>query len=60
MHSSFFEIKMITPCFVVVFVQVPGFPRWFNVKYDDDVDVALYAVEMAKDYEAGDMVVRVQ
>ncbi|WAQ97352.1 hypothetical protein MAR_030042 [Mya arenaria] len=34
----------------------PGIPAWFNVTYEDDI--AVYAVELTRDYKAGDVVIR--
>ena len=36
-------------------LQVPGFPAWFNIKYEEDE--ALYAVELVKDYQAGEAII---
>jgi hypothetical protein len=39
----------------IVISQVPGFPSWFNVKYDTDDDI--YTYELGVDYESGDLTV---
>ena len=33
--------------------QVPGFPLWFNVKYDEDD--AIYTFKLQEDVERGDL-----
>ena len=32
---------------------VPGFPLWYNIKYEDDD--AIYAYNIAEDYKSGDV-----
>ena len=36
--------------------QVPGFPQWFNIKYDDDI--AIYTAKLGEDYKAGDVIIK--
>ena len=36
-----------------VISQVPGFPEWFNITYDDDP--AVYSYQLLKDLESGDL-----
>lgn len=36
--------------------QVPGFPSWFNVVYDDDP--AVYTSQLGEEYKEGDVVVK--
>ena len=33
--------------------QVPGFPHWFNIKYDDDE--AVYSYKLVEDYRDGNL-----
>lgn len=36
--------------------NVPGFPQWFNIKYDDDI--AIYTAKLGEDYKAGDVIIK--
>ena len=36
----------------VLFLQVPGYPEWYNVKYDGDDSI--YSYQLQVDYAAGD------
>ena len=33
--------------------QVPGFPEWYNIKYDNDP--AIYTYKLQEDYKRGDL-----
>ena len=40
-----------------VISQVPGFPKWFNVIYEDDPSV--YSYQLMDDYSSGDLILKV-
>ncbi|KAH3887892.1 hypothetical protein DPMN_011914 [Dreissena polymorpha] len=40
-----------------VISQVPGFPEWFNLKYEDDDDI--YTARLEEEFQDGDVLIRV-
>ncbi|KAH3799767.1 hypothetical protein DPMN_153382 [Dreissena polymorpha] len=39
-----------------VISQVPGFPEWFNLKYEDDNDI--YTARLEDEFQDGDVLIR--
>ncbi|KAH3747450.1 hypothetical protein DPMN_181877 [Dreissena polymorpha] len=37
--------------------HVPGFPEWFNLKYEDDDDI--YTARLEEEFQDGDVLIRV-
>lgn len=38
-----------------VISQVPGFPTWFNITYEDGNHESVYSYELVNDYHDGDL-----
>ena len=48
-------VSILSNILLCLQLQVPGYPAWFDVKYEEDE--ALYAVELVKDYQAGEAII---